>query len=254
MWLRGIFVVTLLACVSFSLGSSSVKGPKRVVSGRECKTPFMLEFSDSGNRPTVTMTSGDQQMIAVAAASHPELANSTILRANFTTPERGHLRKGRDHVFCFRSVGASVLVHCVTVHIHRCAICARKGDSLYTIAASHGTKWAQLLSANQHITNPDTISEGELIILGNVYVLEFGDTLMSVAAKFGVTVNSIFRWNPYLTALSDTSSGRNNKYSRQIPAGHEVCVLPNVCPELSGTVPLWAKADGRRDPNVFSSV
>ena len=51
---------------------------------------------------------------------------------------------------------------------------------------------AQVYSSNPEINrNPNQIDENQVIRLGPLYSVRTGDTLMSIATKFGVTVNQV---------------------------------------------------------------
>lgn len=75
----------------------------------------------------------------------------------------------------------------------------RRGDTLTSIAERHGLDLARLRRANLQITNPDRIYPGQRVNLSptrqTVYTVRAGDTLTSVAEKFGVGVGDILRAN-----------------------------------------------------------
>ncbi len=71
----------------------------------------------------------------------------------------------------------------------------RRGDTLYRIAVRHGTTIAALMSLNG-ITNPNKIIAGQTICLkpggsvpwGFLYTIQRGDTLYSIARRYGWSV------------------------------------------------------------------
>ena len=78
----------------------------------------------------------------------------------------------------------------------------RKGNTLFGIANFFGTTVEKILSVN-NITDPNMIYVGETINVpvdtevenGYIYITRPGDTLWSIAQKFGTTVEDIARKN-----------------------------------------------------------
>jgi LysM repeat protein len=80
------------------------------------------------------------------------------------------------------------------------------GDSLGAIAALCGTTVRALLEANPGITNPNVVYPGQVIRMpwasapGPVrpisYTVQRGDTLYSIARRYGVTLNELLAANP----------------------------------------------------------
>mmetsp|Transcript_22126 Transcript_22126/g.44775 ORF Transcript_22126/g.44775 Transcript_22126/m.44775 type:complete len:342 (+) Transcript_22126:318-1343(+) len=120
--------------------------------------------------------------------------------------------------------------YCITIQVQRCSACLKDGEGLTNMAKQWGTHWTQIYSANEDIEGtPDYLEAGRLLRLGPLYQLREGDTLMSVALKFGVSVNQLFYWNKYLRPLEDTVSENENPMSREVAVGHKLCVLPKTC-------------------------
>lgn len=72
----------------------------------------------------------------------------------------------------------------------------QKGDSLYSIARNYGITIESLKNANNITDNILTIGQVLIIpdnnnVTSNLYVVQKGDSLWSIAQKYGVTVNSI---------------------------------------------------------------
>ena len=71
----------------------------------------------------------------------------------------------------------------------------KKGDTLYSIANKYGITLKELKILNN--LNNDVLSIGQLLkvpkglTLANTYVVDSGDTLYSIAKKFGVTIDKI---------------------------------------------------------------
>jgi len=89
------------------------------------------------------------------------------------------------------------------------------GDTLLSIASRFNTTVQAILAANPQITNPNVILVGQVIIIPGTtpgpqpppppppttgtYVVQRGDTLSSIARRFGTTVNAILAANPQIT-------------------------------------------------------
>ena len=77
----------------------------------------------------------------------------------------------------------------------------KKGDSLWSIANSFGVSVSELkllnnlssnnLSIGQKLKIPNKVIVEEIVPEGNTYVVKSGDTLYSIASKYGVTVDDL---------------------------------------------------------------
>lgn len=79
----------------------------------------------------------------------------------------------------------------------------KPGDNLWKIANMHGVGLNELLSANPNIKNPSLILPGQTINIPSTttsnqstYTVKVGDTLWSIAKKYGVSVNQLINSNP----------------------------------------------------------
>ena len=84
----------------------------------------------------------------------------------------------------------------------------QRGDTLRTIAARFGTTWQAIAAAN-NLANPNLIHVGNVLVIPGTggpvqppptrwYVVQPGDTLMRIAARYGVDIWSIARANNIL--------------------------------------------------------
>ena len=80
----------------------------------------------------------------------------------------------------------------------------RYGDSLSILARYHNTTVEAILALNPQITNPNDIEWGTDICLSDTaqpapftrtYIVQPGDTLASIAIKFGTTITELVRAN-----------------------------------------------------------
>ena len=85
------------------------------------------------------------------------------------------------------------------------------GDTLFSIAQAYGVSWEALAEANR-LSYPYTIYVGQELVIpavgeatpvaGQVYVVQYGDTLFSIAQAYGTTVEALAEANgltyPYI--------------------------------------------------------
>ncbi|MGI5839991.1 MAG: LysM peptidoglycan-binding domain-containing protein, partial [bacterium] len=87
------------------------------------------------------------------------------------------------------------------------------GDSIFTIAQRFGTTVSAILAINPQITDPSRIFPGQVICVPGMppppppscpansfqYTVRTGDSLFSIAQRYGTTVNAILAINPQIT-------------------------------------------------------
>ena len=81
----------------------------------------------------------------------------------------------------------------------------RQGDTFTAIAAQFQVGLAALTTANPQITDPDRIFPGQIITIpgpipaaGPAYVVQQGDTLTAIAARFRVGLAALITANPQI--------------------------------------------------------
>eukprot|EP00802_Teleaulax_amphioxeia_P014289 Tamp_14351.p1 GENE.Tamp_14351~~Tamp_14351.p1 ORF type:complete len:388 (-),score=80.65 Tamp_14351:470-1591(-) len=140
----------------------------------------------------------------------------------------------------------------VSIQVQRCSACLEKGEGLNSLAKRFGTHWTQIYSANHNIVgSPDELEEARLVRLGSLYSVRSGDTLMSIALKFGVTVNQLFMWNGNMRSALDTMPESPNHMSRALTIGQVFCVLPKTCHNsFEGSQPVFSHLEVQHFPGA----
>ncbi len=105
----------------------------------------------------------------------------------------------------------------------------RWGDTLSAIARRFGTTVAAIQARNPRIANTNWINAGWVLVIptgqgasgapvaGETgdYVIQYGDTLATIARRFGVTISALAQANPWITNRNSIPTGRH----LVIPAG-----------------------------------
>lgn len=137
----------------------------------------------------------------------------------------------------------------------------QSGDTLSAIAAKFGTTY-QILSAINGIGDPNQIWPGQVLkVTGaasqeSTYYVQAGDTLSSIATKFGTTVSSLVSINHISNPnviyvgqkiyVGEASQGQSNAYTVQ--AGD---TLSGIAAKFGTTWQALAQKNGLANPNVI---
>lgn len=137
----------------------------------------------------------------------------------------------------------------------------QSGDTLSGIAAKFGTTY-QILSAINGIGDPNQIWPGQVLkVTGtasqeSTYYVQAGDTLSSIAAKFGTTVSNLVSINHISNPnviyvgqkiyVGEASQGQSNAYTVQ--AGD---TLSAIASKFGTTWQALAQKNGLANPNVI---
>ena len=139
-------------------------------------------------------------------------------------------------------------------------VVVRWGDTLATIAARNGTSIQALIRANA-LPNANFIYAGQRLIVptsssvpislpytGSVYTVSAGDTLVTVAAKFGTTANEVMRanglYNPNFIYIGQRLNipGRSVQPAPQAPSAPAPLPAPNTA-RPAPTAGKWIDID-----------
>ncbi len=104
----------------------------------------------------------------------------------------------------------------------------RQGDTFFTIARQFGVTVDALIQANPQITDPSNIRPGQIVCIPNQpttcpswtfpYVVQRGDSMFTIAERFGVSLQQLMQANPQIPDPS------------RIQPGQIVCVPFVSCP------------------------
>ncbi|HHY09351.1 MAG TPA: SafA/ExsA family spore coat assembly protein [Firmicutes bacterium] len=97
----------------------------------------------------------------------------------------------------------------------------KQGDSMWLIAQRFGVTLNALIAANPQITNPSQIKPGQIVCVPTTtppptgcppgtfrYTVQPGDSMWSIARKFGVSLNALIAANPQITNPSQIRPGQ----------------------------------------------
>lgn len=140
------------------------------------------------------------------------------------------------------SSSAPIATRCARIIILRCSICLEAGGSLDSTAVQLGVSWVQLWLLNPELSDaPHRIGTQQPLRMGLVHTFGSEDTLHSVAAMYGVSVELLLRWNSHLLLLADYSRSPTRlptgtfptlrrpdgtSFLPLVPVGHGLCVVP----------------------------
>uniref|UniRef100_A0A7S0HB80 LysM domain-containing protein n=1 Tax=Hanusia phi TaxID=3032 RepID=A0A7S0HB80_9CRYP len=108
---------------------------------------------------------------------------------------------------------------CLDFQVARCKYAVNMEQTIAEIAAIFGTDWIQIFNLNA-MTSPDLILfRHQVLNIGHLYSVSAGDSLDSIARRFGTSPRSIMFLNYELGELNTTN----------ITLGAEICIIANSC-------------------------
>ena len=130
----------------------------------------------------------------------------------------------------------------------------QSGDTLYSIARHFGITLEQLLAANPQILNPDKIYPGQSVIIPSTspapgmlsYTVARGDTLFSIAQRYGTTVAVLLHLNPEITNASLIYPGQQIRVPLPAPPAIPGCIV--YVSTRTGTPELWRSSASGENP------
>jgi len=198
-----------------------------------CRVPFHERPAACSAAPEMgTPMDAFQCMELTSHQGATGLTNATL---RFMAPFESDLQNQGQVEVCLvasLSTGEASDPFCVVFQVERCSTCLEDGEGLAKLARRHGTHWTQLYTTNPEIDgDPDKVIEGQVVRLGMIYRVKPLDTLMSIALKFGVSINQIFGWNPFLEPMPFTGGRLEDRtgMTRDLPPGLDLCILPKTC-------------------------
>jgi len=155
----------------------------------------------------------------------------------------------------------------------------RPGDTMFRIANQYNISLQQLLRANPQVVNPNVIFVGQRLCVptqitptpptpgpfcpdGTVYIVQRGDSLFSIARKFGITLQRLIQANPQIPNPNIVEVGMRVCIpipSTPTPTGIcRVNLIPTLPEGLGGTAyinynekAMWIAAFGLPAPSKF---
>lgn len=126
---------------------------------------------------------------------------------------------GQEFTTCFvvSSGTGTELERCVVLVVGRCKYCIAGGESMMSIADRFKTDWLQIWGSNVHISNPDGLHAGQLINLGALLDVQYGEKLSTLAELYDTSVESLKALNPDIPA------------NVGVVESPDICVAPGVC-------------------------
>ena len=158
--------------------------------GEEAVATLSPTVAASGCAQTYTVVKNDT--LSEIAARFGTTVNALVQLNGIRNPDRIY----EGQVLCIRAETPGIPTGCAQTYT------VVKNDTLSEIAARFGTTVNALAQLNG-ISNPDRIYEGQVLCIRagtssgcqQAYIVQRGDTLSEIAARFGTTVNTLARIN-----------------------------------------------------------
>jgi LysM repeat protein len=165
-------------------------------------------LAQSDCQSPVTVVSGDT-LFKIAVRCDTTVA--ALLRANPEIKDRNKISVGQKIVLPGALLPGTGSTDTYVI---------KRGDTLTSLARRFNTTLDKLLELNTDITNPSRIYEGQRLQVpksgspaptpapGPTYIVQRGDTLRKIAARFGTTVNELLKLNPTIADPNKINVGQ----------------------------------------------
>ena len=160
--------------------------------------------------------------VSLSIPNHIQKRATSQRRASLTlefVPAFGS--ESSQYTACFMgsdAIGMQMLAEvCVTWVVSKCEYCSGSGETLQYIAQLYAgdSNWRRLFNMNPSLVDPDLIfTNNKRLVVGNLYRVARGDTLVGLSQRFACSLPSLLRLNP---DVSDPSN---------IFLGQLLCVAP----------------------------
>jgi len=185
-----------------------------------------IEASDPEQLQKFSMTMSDTSNVRGRVRA-TDTASSAMVSAEFGWwPHTSH--GAFSMPVCFKLISyqdpgrpaVAPLERCIVVSVERCKYVAEAGDDIKKIASIFDLDWLTLWGLNSNLGSLST-PPNEEIMVGRLYHVLEGDTLLSVATQFQTTVSSIRHLNYDLA---------QPRAAAALAPGTSICIFPNTCP------------------------
>lgn len=134
---------------------------------------------------------------------------------------------------------------CVEVHVERCRVCGRPGDSLASLAKEYGTTVNQIWGGND-MSQAQHLDVGQTVYIGPTYEVGNDETLQNLAQKLSNSPETLLALNPDLEERRQALLGGEALVSSRVrydpgeapwtnqsgtimPESQSLCFVPPIC-------------------------
>ena len=165
----------------------------------DCSSLVAVCVNAAGIPVSKDIYTGNEQSALNATGKFDMYTDAQYINSD-TNLKRGDILLGAGHTAIVLSNGDGVVASKpATSNGSDVVYVVQRGDTLSKIAAQHGTTY-QKLAAYNNISNPSLIRVGQEIRIPGVasdriYTVKSGDTLSSIASKYGTTYKKLAEYN-----------------------------------------------------------
>ena len=165
----------------------------------DCSSLVAVCVNAAGISVSKDIYTGNEQSVLKATGKFDIYTDSKYVSSS-TNLKRGDILLGAGHTAIVLSNGTGVVTSKPAASNNSDVVyVVQRGDTLSKIAAQYGTTY-QKLAAYNNISNPSLIRVGQEIRIpgvaaDRVYTVKSGDTLSSIASKYGTTYKKLAEYN-----------------------------------------------------------